>query len=71
MPAAGPLIAKDAPLILETNKPPIIAVMIPAKIGKLEALALAKHKGKAIRETDNPEITFCFKLMLPDILIKK
>ena len=70
MPAAGPLIARKDPLILETNKPPMMAVIMPARIGKFEALAIAKQRGRAIKETDKPETTFCLRLML-DILMKK
>jgi hypothetical protein len=43
------------PLILETTKPPMMAVMIPDIGGKPDAMAMPRHKGKAIKKTRNPD----------------
>ncbi len=47
------------PLICDTKIPPMIAVKIPAITGNWEALAIAIDNGKAIIDTNKPEIIFC------------
>ena len=54
-PAAGPVIVTKEPLILDTNTPPIIAVKIPAIGGKPDAIAIPRHRGKAIKKTRKPD----------------
>ena len=44
------------PLILDTIRPPIIAVIIPADGGKPEATDIPRQSGKAIRKTRKPDV---------------
>jgi hypothetical protein len=43
------------PLILDTTKPPIMAVIMPPIGGKPDAIAIPRHNGKAIRNTKKPD----------------
>jgi hypothetical protein len=54
-PAAGPLIVSSELLTSVATIEPTTAVKMPAIGGKPLALEIAKHSGKAIRKTKNPE----------------
>jgi hypothetical protein len=55
-PAAGPFMDKADPIMGLTISPPTMAVINPAKGGKPLAMAMPKHKGRAIKKTRNPEV---------------
>ena len=46
------------------NRPPIIAVNMPATAGYPEASEIPKHNGKAIKKTKNPERISCLAWVL-------
>src|SRR4051794_16226017 len=53
-PAAGPLIVICELLMNVQTRPPTTAVQMPAMGGKLLALAMARHRGSAMRKTRKP-----------------
>jgi hypothetical protein len=55
-PAAGPLIVRPEPPSQDTIKPPTIAVVNPATGGNPLALAMPRHRGKAIKKTRKPDL---------------
>ncbi len=54
-PAAGPLMVTWLPLMRETSRPPMIAVMRPAMGGTPEASEMPRQSGRAMRKTMKPE----------------
>src|SRR4051794_1486270 len=53
-PAAGPLMVICELLMNVQTSPPMTAVQMPAMGGKLLALAMARHRGNAMRKTRKP-----------------
>ena len=64
MPAAGPLMVSSELLKKGTKIPPMIAVKMPAIGGQPLAFEMARHSGKAIRKTRNPERMSLLKQLL-------
>src|SRR5438552_3371744 len=54
-PAAGPLMVSWELLMRLQTMPPMTAVQIPAMGGYLQAEAMPRHRGSAIRKTRKPE----------------
>ena len=62
-PAAGPLTLTCELLRLPTTMPPMIPEIIPENKGAPEAIAIPKQRGKATKNTTNPDGRSDFKCL--------